>query len=313
MHLVRAMIGMKHWPSSARLLILSALVTIIGFSAICSSVMRDMRHGEEALARQTSENLATSIDADIGRTVEIYDLSLRAVLSGLLLPELGQFSREMRQLILFDQGVAATHLGNIQVFDATGRLTIDSAALNPAEQNSANEEFFDVHRKDGERGLFVSQPVFHGGAYALVLSRRITDPEGNFAGVVAGAIKFSYFHDLFGRLRLNSGDTITVIRRDGVVIMRTPFDADVIGRDVSKAHGATRVPSRSTGSYSGKSAIDGIERLYVWRDSGRPLIVIIGKPWAGIYARWQTQALWIGSIMLGLIVFITAVTMFSAR
>jgi diguanylate cyclase (GGDEF)-like protein len=305
--------GVRRWPLSARLLILSSLVTILGFSAVCSSVMLDMRRGEEALARQTSENLATTIDADIGRTVELYDLSLRAVVSGMMTPEIGQLSKEMRQLILFDNAASSSHFGAIQVFDAHGDLIVDAASLDPVKQNSADEDFFKVHRDDGERGLFISRPMLHRGAYSVVLSRRITDSDGNFAGVVVGSIRFSYFHDLFGRLRLNPDDNITVIRRDGVVIMRTPFDLDVIGMDLSKTSGVMRVLARANGSYSGVGVVDKIERLYVWRDSNRPLLVIVGRPWAGIYSLWQRQALRIGGIMLALVCFITAVTLFLAR
>lgn len=310
---IRAGTGIRSWPSSARLLILSSLVAILGFSIVCGSVMLDMRRGEETLARRSSENLATTLDADIGRTVEVYDLSLRAVLAGLTMPEIGQVSREMRQLILFDHAASASYLGALQVFDAQGNLSIDSAALQPARQNSAAEEFFKVHRTDGERGLFISQPAPYRGGTAIMLSRRITDSDGNFAGVVAGAIKLSYFDDLFGRLRLNADEQITVVRRDGVAILRAPSNPDFDGRDVSKAADVMKLLARANGFYSGIGAIDRINRLYVWRDSGRPLVVIVAKPWAGIYARWQQQALRIGSIMLGLAVFITAVTLFSAR
>jgi diguanylate cyclase (GGDEF)-like protein len=305
--------GIRRWPLSARLLIVSSLVTILGFSAVCGSVMLDMRRGEEALARQTSENLATTIDADIGRTVELYDLSLRAVVSGMMMPELGQLSREMRQLLLFDHAASASHFGAIQVFNADGDLTIDSAALTPAAQNSVAEEFFKIHRGDGERGLFISRPMLHRGAYAIVLSRRISDADGNFAGVVAGAIRFSYFHELFGRLRLTPNETITVFRRDGVVIMRTPFDLDVIGSSAKNSQIMRSVLGMSNGSYSGIGGLDKVDRLYVWRDSGKPLIVVVGKPWAGIFALWQKQALRIGGIMLALVAFITAVTLFLAR
>jgi diguanylate cyclase (GGDEF)-like protein len=307
------MIGMRRWPLSAKLLILSSAVTIIGFSAICSSVMLDMRHAEQALAKQTSENLATSIDSDIGRTIEQYDLSLRAVVSGINTPELGQLSREMRQLILFDKAASSSQFGGIQVFNAEGDLTIDAASLDPAKENRANEDFFKVHRLDGERGLFISVPRMHRGAYSVVLSRRITDPEGNFAGVVAGSIRFSYFLDLFDRLRLNPGETITAVRRDGVVLLRAPFDLNVIGKDLSKTPGVMRVLARANGSYSGVGAVDNIMRLFVWRDSGRPLIVIVGRPWTGIYTLWQKQAWRISAIMLALIVFISVGTVFLAR
>ena len=73
--------------------------------------------------------------------------------------------------------------------------------------------------------------MLHHGAYAIVLSRRITGPDGGFLGVVAGSIRFTYFHDLFGRLNLGPDDAITVLRQDGTIIMRTPFDLDVIGKN----------------------------------------------------------------------------------
>jgi diguanylate cyclase (GGDEF)-like protein len=313
MNFWKSVMGMRQWPLSAKLLILSSLVTIVGFSAICGSVMLDMRHSEQALAKQTSENLATSIDSDIGRTIEQYDLSLRAVVSGINTPELGQLSRELRQLILFDKAASSSQFGAIQVFDADGNLTIEAGSLDPSPENRANEDFFKAHQLDGERGLFISAPRMNRGDYSIVLSRRITDAEGNFAGVVAGSIRFGYFLDLFDRLRLNPGETITVVRRDGVVILRTPFDLKVIGRDLSKTPGVMRVLARANGSYSGVGAVDKIQRLFVWRDSGRPLIVIVGRPWDNIYTLWQKQAWRIGAIMLALIVFICVGTVFLAR
>ena len=76
--------------------------------------------------------------------------------------------------------------------------------------------------------------MLHRGAYSIVLSRRITDHDGSFLGVVVGSIRFSYFHDLFGRLTLDPGDTITVLRRDRTIIMRTPFDLDIIGKNLAE-------------------------------------------------------------------------------
>ena len=48
------------WRLSAKLLIISSVVTVIGFSAVCAGVLLDMRRGEEALAHQTLENLAST-------------------------------------------------------------------------------------------------------------------------------------------------------------------------------------------------------------------------------------------------------------
>jgi diguanylate cyclase (GGDEF)-like protein len=303
----------RPWQLSAKLLIVSSVVTVIGFSAICASVMLDMRHGEEELARQTLDNLASSIDADISRNVELYDLSLRAVVSTMLMPEIKDVSKPIRHLILFDHAATAKHFGAIQVFDADGRLTIDASTLDPVEENRGDEEFFQVHYNHADAGLFISRPMLHRGAYAIVLSRRVTGADGSFLGVVAGSIRFSYFHDLFGRLNLGPDDTITVLRRDATVIMRTPFDLDVIGRSLAHVPGVMRALSEPSGSYTGLGALDGVPRLLVWRDGTRPRVVLVGKPWSSILNLWRTEATRIGAIMLGLISFVLGVTMFLAR
>jgi diguanylate cyclase (GGDEF)-like protein len=306
-------VAKQRWRLSAKLLIASSVATVIGFSAICASVMLDMRHGEEELARQTLENLASSIDSEISRNVELYDLSLRAVASSMVLPEIKQVSAPIRHLILFDHAATAKHFGAIQVFDAEGRLIVDASTLDPVPENRADEEYFRVHRDGPDTGLFLSRPMLHRGAYAIVLSRRITGADGSFLGVVAGSIRFSYFHDLFGRLRLGADDIITVYRRDGTVIMRTPFDLDVIGHDLSQVPGLTQVLSEPSGFYSRPSVVDGMPRLFVWRNSGSPLIVQVGKPWASILNLWRTEATRIAGIVTALIVFVLGVTLFLAR
>jgi diguanylate cyclase (GGDEF)-like protein len=301
------------WRLSAKLLIVSSVVTVIGFSAICANIMLDMRRGAEVLAHQTLENLASGIDADISRNVELYDLSLRAVANSMVMPELKDVSKQILRLILFDHAATAKHFGAIQVFDAEGQLTIDASTLDPAPDNRANEEFFRVHRDQPDAGLFISRPMLHHGAYAVVLSRRITGADGRFLGVVAGSIRASYFHDLFSRLLLGPQDTITILRRDGTVIMRTPFDLDMIGRNLSAIPNVRRVLSEMSGSYSGRGAADGVARLFIWRDGTKPLVVLVGKPWSGIFQLWRTEAIRIGTMMMALIAFVLAVTLFLAR
>jgi diguanylate cyclase (GGDEF)-like protein len=306
-------VGRQRWRLSAKLLIASSVATVIGFSAICASVMLDMRHGEEELARQTLENLASGIDADINRNIELYDLSLRNVANNMIMPEIKDVSKPIRHLILFDHAATAKHFGAIQVFDAQGQLIIDAASLDPAPENRADEEYFQVHRGQPDLGLFISRPMLHRGAYSIVLSRRITGEDGRFIGVVAGSIRFSYFHDLFGRLHLGPDDLITVFRRDGTVIMRTPFDLDVIGHNLSQVPGLHQVLTEPSGSYSRPSVVDGLTRLFVWRNSGSALVVQVGKRLDNILNLWRTEATRIGAIMTALILFVVATTLFLAR
>jgi len=305
--------GDRPWRISAKLLIVSSVVTVIGFSAICANVMLNMRRGEEVSARQSLENLASSIDADISRNIEVYDLSLRAVASNMVMPEIKDVSKPIRHLILFDHAATARHFGAIEVFDATGKLTVDASTLDPLPENRAEEEYFTVHRDNPDAGLFISRPILHRGAYAIVLSRRITGPDGSFQGVVAGSLRFTYFHELFGRLQLGEGDTICVLRADRTIIMRRPFDLDVIGKKLGDMPRGKQ-PTMGTGStFSGVGPVDDVARLYVRGASTSPLTVIVGKPVNDVFALWYTEAIRIGAIMTALIAFVLAVTLFLAR
>jgi diguanylate cyclase (GGDEF)-like protein len=303
----------RHWRLSAKLLIASSVVTVIGFSAICANVMLDMRRGEEELARQTLENLASSIDSDISRNFELYDLSLRAVASNMVMPELKDVSKPIRNLILFDHAATAKHFGSIQVLDAKGRLTADASTLDPQPENYSDEEYFQIHRDKPDVGLFISRPMLHRGSYAIVLSRRIPGPDGRFLGVVAGSIRFSYFHDLFGRLSLGDGDVITVLRPDRTIIMRRPFDLDVIGTNLADRPNWNPANLPTDGSYSGPGPLDPTPRLYVRRSGTSPLYVVVGKPLSDILRLWRTEAIRIGAVMMALISFVLGVTLFLGR
>ena len=291
-------VARRLWRLSTKLLIASSVVTVIGFSAICASVMLDMRRGEEALARQMLENLASSIDSDINRNIELYDLSLRAAASNMMLPEIKNVSKPILHLILFDRATTAKYFGAMQVFDVEGRLTIDASTLDPPPENRSDEEYFQVHRDNPNAGLFISRPMLHRSAYAIVLSRRISGPEGRFLGVVAGSIRFSYFHDLFDRLNLGPDDTITVLRPDRTIIMRRPFDLDIIGKNLADRPSWNPANLQAGGSFSGAGPVDSIPRLYVRHSGTSPLFVVVGKPLDAILQLWRTQAIRIGATIL---------------
>jgi diguanylate cyclase (GGDEF)-like protein len=300
-------------PLSVRLLIALSVAAVIGFSAVCTSVLLDMRRSEEALAQQMLENLATGIDADISRNIELYDLSLRAVVANIVLPEAASVTRPVLHLILFDRALTAKHFGAIQVFDAEGRLTVDASSLDPLPDNRSDEEYFRVHRDNPDAGLFISRPMLHRGTYAIVLSRRITGPDGRFLGVAAGSIHFSYFHEMFDRLSLDRDDTITVLRRDRTIIMRKPFDLNVIGKTLTGRPTWSPANPPNNEAYAGQGPVDSIPRLYVRRSSTSPLLVVVGKPLDSIFALWRDHAIKIGAVMLALIAFVLVGALFLAR
>jgi hypothetical protein len=247
---MRHRLGSKLWQVSPRALMIVSVLATLAFMAICASVLLDMRSSKEVLARQASENLAVTIDADLSRNLEIYDLSLRNVVNNMVELDTSRISLPMLRLILFDHAATAKYYGPIRVFDAQGNLKLDSSNFNPPKENRVDEEYFKVHRDNPDAGLYISDPSVYRNAFAVVLSRRITGYDGSFLGVVVGSLRYSYFHDLFGKLNFSPDDSVTIFRHDGVVMMRQPFDLSVIGMNLGGKEGVRHILDTPSGSES---------------------------------------------------------------
>ena len=98
----------------------------------------------------------------------------------------------------------------------------------PRPKNRADEIF--QGPRDNPRGLLSRRPMLHRGAYSIVLSRAsptLTALPRVVAGSIASAISRVV------RSLTRADDTITVLRRDRTIIMRKPFDLDVIGKNLA--------------------------------------------------------------------------------
>ena len=184
---------------------------------------------------------------------------------------------------------------------------LDASTLEPGKENVASERYFQIHRNETYAAMFIDRPsVSNLGEYLIVLSRRISKADGSFAGVVAGSIKLSYFHDLFRRVDAGENGSLTLVRRDGVIMMRTPFDVAMIGMDLSNKSTTRRLLSGEGGSFEGLGTVDKIPRQFVWSNGKQPLVIIVGKSLSAIYGPWKSQSLWIAGTMVILMLMASA-------
>jgi diguanylate cyclase (GGDEF)-like protein len=294
------------------LLILLALV-VVSFAVLCTRTLLAFRAGQWEVARGIGENIASAIEADITRNIEVYDLSLRAVVMNIGLPEVAELTPALQRMVLFDHAATAKYFGPIRVFDRRGNLVVESSSSDTISSTYNTEEFFLVHQRQPDAGLFISPPAAdRRGAYEILLSRRISAADGSFDGIVVGSIKLSYFHDLFRRLEIHGDDALTVLSREGHVLMRRPFDIGMLGKNVGKNLRARLASKEESGFFEGVGAIDTIPRLYVWK-AGPSCVVLVGRSLEQIYSAWWSEALMIGGIMAFLLVVVLATTIILMR
>ncbi|WP_342720592.1 diguanylate cyclase [Acidovorax sp. FHTAMBA] len=140
------------------------------------------------------------------------------------------------------------------------------------------------------------------GIYILPLSRAYRHPDGSFAGVVVGALRLSFFNEMFGSLDLGPNSGVNMFRGDGVIISRFPYgDADV-GKTIAGTHNFLRFQREGSGSFVGRAALDGVERLYTYRKVGNyPLIINVAQATHTILDKWYRSAWMLGGFALLLI------------
>jgi diguanylate cyclase (GGDEF)-like protein len=288
--------------TSAKRLIMLGLGVTLGFSAIFATILWDMARRDQDKALNAAANLVATIANDISRNIQLYDLSLQAVIDGLKLPDIDKIDPELRRLVLFDRAATAKDLGAILVFDKDGNIVIDSRSGKPAAVNHAHRDFFQVHQQRDDVGLYISRPwISNRGKHLVSLSRRIFNPDGTFAGVVTGTMRLSYFHDQFRKVNLAANDTLTLISKTGTILMRSPFKIESIGLDIGDTAAWKNFPATPSGGYETVSSVDGIKRLFAFQQiDEHPLFVINGLSLQTIYAGWWQEAFLIGSLILAL-------------
>jgi len=227
---------------------------------------------------------------------------LQAVVDGLKQPEVMQLPPAMKRQLLFDRATTARYLGSMLVLDAAGNIIVDAEHDIPRVGNFADRAYFQVQRDRADLGLYISDPFesrLRHGAASIALTRRISHPDGSFAGVVVLTVQLNYFHDLFAGLALGPHGSIVLLNTRGVLIMRQPTVAE-IGRSYSRSKLFTRFaePAES-GRFVETPMLDHMRRLYAYRKlSHYSLIIAVAAAEKDIYVDWNRRALLFGAIMV---------------
>jgi diguanylate cyclase (GGDEF)-like protein len=250
-------------------------------------------------AQQSSTNLALTLARDIARNLAVYDLSIQGAIEALQLPGLNQVSPEIRHSAIFDRAVGADYLGSMLVLDKAGVLIADSNPQGGAPASFTEQEYFSIHRDHDDAGLYVSRPFnsrLRASDPIIVISRRRTAIDGTFAGVVAGALRLAYFQSEFASIDVGAHGSLMLLRNDGRVVARTPYDPAMIDRDLRDFQ---QVAEDGSGQFVTVSKLDGVQRLVTYRRVGDlPLIVSVAISVDEIYADWRHKAMVIGPILV---------------
>lgn len=220
-----------------RLLILGSLLTVIAMVCIVTFLLiREYASAQEVATRRAT-TIAQLIDADVLRTVELYDLTLQGLIAAAQRDDLQHVSPQIRHLALFDRSATARFKGDILLLDKHGEVIADSSRIEAKPGNFADRDYFLAHAFNRDIGMFISRPFKtrcdceEADQWRISFSRRISSQTGEFLGVAVASLKLDYFDDLFKSLDIGTDSTLNIINSDGVLLAQKPYlQSDSVGK-----------------------------------------------------------------------------------
>ncbi|MEI9925189.1 MAG: cache domain-containing protein [Bradyrhizobium sp.] len=216
--------GLSGLPLRAAIFVTLACVAIIASTGWTEWASRDseMRNAEIELG-----NLSRSLVQHADGTAEIAG----SLLAGMVIALEADSEKSERiarlQSFLNIRKTGLDRIHGLFVYDEEGRWLAATEAVDLAEYNNSDRDYFQRHRNSPDRATFIGSPVHSksGGQWVITLSRRWNHADGSFAGVVLASVEVSYFWEFYSRFDIGSQGSIALVSKDGIILARNPIMA----------------------------------------------------------------------------------------
>lgn len=150
--------------------------------------------------------------------------------------------------------------------------------------NVRDRAYFAALAANPDQGLYIDRTLKGRitGAYVIQVARRLTHPDGRFAGVIVTSIDPDYLAGQFKAFDLGLQGSIALIGQDGFLRARAPQTAGMYELNTRTLDLPgdlfQQYAQRSAGSFQMTSPYDHVTRIYGYRTIGKlPLIVNVGR------------------------------------
>ena len=198
--------------------------------------------------------------------------------------------------------------------DASRNLLAHSYDGDPPRRNISDMAHFIAQRDGPDADMFIAPPFRSsvGNKWFSAVSRRLSNDDGSFAGVLTAPIDQSYFKELFKTIDLGNGGSVLLLHRSGQILVREPTIERAIGRSFADSPLLSQyLPKASSGAYETTSAVDGVARIAGYSAvPGFPLVLLVSLSRADVLARWYAHLYVFGPLAF---VFIVTILFGSSR
>src|SRR2546421_2068133 len=211
-------------------LVLGVLTLLAFAGASAYDAWRSYRHSLVATDREIG-NMANALADQTAWSLQAVDLLLRDTASWYT-RAIQEIPAERLDDVLATR-TAGVHQGRlITIVDAQGLPRHRSRGSSPPHLDVSDRSYFIAQRDRTVTGVFMSEPIITRSENrpGFVLSRRIEDDQGRFAGVVTAIVDLEELKQFYGAINLGGGSAIHLLREDGTLLARNPPTPEAVGR-----------------------------------------------------------------------------------
>jgi len=266
------------------------VIALSGYSLLKSHEQYQLR------AQLLTQNIASAVDQNISSMIAKIDVSLSSVAELIKYQKAMNGGNQAANELLSRLVKRIPEVEGIRVTDKDGLIILEDGVIKAVSMS--DRDYFINHRDKASESLRISKPV--GGSnvnhYILVFSRRYSNPDGSFAGVVYATVTLDYFNKLLARFNLGADDTI-ILRDSDLALLAwhpdiSPKPAGVIGNTVvsNELRQLAETGVRNA-TYLTSTSADGLERIFSFRRMEEaPFIVLVGFASNDYLADWNKEA-----------------------
>ena len=211
--------------------ILLGVLVLLAFAGTCAyDLWRSHRHTVTATHREIS-NLAGALAEQTALTVQAVDLLLRDT-ARWYRDDAQQIAAGELDSVLGGRVAGARQVRLVTLTDAEGFQRHRSQGASPPDLNVSDRSYFIAQRDHPDTGLFISEPLVtrSTGRASIILSRRLEDTSGGFAGVVAAIVDLEDLQALYSAIDLGLGTSTYLLRENGTLLLRNPPALTQVGQ-----------------------------------------------------------------------------------
>ena len=308
----------RHAP--LRVLCAGTVLLILLLLVTNAAVVLHLRESELVAAENQLKTLSLTLAEQADRAFQSVELVVTSVANGVAgkgVTDGTSFAQNMAGFdthrILKEKISGIPQLNAITVISSEGKLVNFSRSWPIPEVDVSDRDYFRALKDDASLKTFVSAPVQNRGTgtWTIYLAHRVNGAQGEFIGLILGAMEMKYFEEFYRVITLGEASTIAIQRADGVMLVRYP-PTNAIGKVFSSAQ--RLVGDRASGTMREASPIDGLMRIKAaHRLANYPVLALVTNTEESALANWRDIARLMSLAALGCAVSIAIAGMALAR